>query len=136
MKPDFWGLAAGVLTVAVTIGLVLVVKHVAKIKNGNIGPELNLLTFGFLWDTIAMAMSQKNYWHRMPPALATGKAIVLGFLVVINFALMMVTIADADKLEKHRNSLSLTEVKRLRLKTTSFGVLSLSFFLLIKTFWD
>jgi hypothetical protein len=44
-----------VLTVIITIVLIIGLKIYGNLPIENIGPELNILTYGFMWDTILSA---------------------------------------------------------------------------------
>jgi hypothetical protein len=122
-------------TVLFTVVLIVLIKVFGNLKTGLIGPELNLLTYGFLWDTISGATRGENYWPHITPELTAFKTLILIFIVFINTVLMAWNFKLADQVE-NINLYTKSQKKWRKLWSTFFGVLSFIFFLTIKTFWE
>jgi hypothetical protein len=121
-------------TVLFTVVLIVLLKVFGNLKTGLIGPELNLLTYGSLWDTIAGATRGQTYWKNITPELITYKALILIFIVFINTVLMAWNFKLADQVNGYQYS---TSQKRWRMFwSTFFGVLSFVFYITMKTFWE
>jgi hypothetical protein len=102
----------------------------------DVGPELNLLTFGFLWDVIMKAMLKQCYFDRIWSPLIDHKPFVLAVIVLSNFVLMACNLKWTAQLDARRKFISSHAVQLRRIRVVFFGVLSLLIFLSIKTFWD
>jgi hypothetical protein len=67
---DIWALVNGlnlfyaVLTVLGIVGLVAAARAFGKLKPTRLGPDLNLLTYGFLWDISLKALRGGDYWSK------------------------------------------------------------------------
>jgi len=124
-------LAMACATVIVTVGLVVALKIFANIPIGNVASDLNLLTYGFLWDTILKAM-YGNYWQKLSPDLQSFKPLMLFFVIVLNFVLMLWNIKISYNLELSK--LQGTTNKNLKIFSYVIGMFSLMIFFVIKIY--
>ncbi|MBD2752603.1 hypothetical protein [Spirosoma validum] len=122
------------LTILVTVILIVFVKIYSKIPSGAIGPELNLLTYGTLWDLIISAMKGEDYWKNIEPTLLPYKSFILTFIVILNFVMMAWNFKLANLIEKKR-SLSMHTKKQLKGVSLFLGLISLCFYTVFQVFW-
>jgi hypothetical protein len=74
-----------ILTVAVVVLLVTAARAFGKLKPTRLGPDLNLLTYGFLWDTTLKAVQDKEYWPNFHAAQwPVNKATTLLVIALVN----------------------------------------------------
>ncbi|MBO0953269.1 hypothetical protein [Fibrella forsythiae] len=135
---NFDGLASALATVGVTVVLIVLVKKFGNVPRGSTGPELNLLTYGALWDIINTAMKGEEYWKNMEyttPALDPYKSYVLGGLTLLNFIFTAWNFKIAHRIE---TTSSLNTLPRIGLAALSniLGIFSLVLYLVFKTVWE
>lgn len=118
-----------------TVVLIVLIKVFGNLKTGLIGPELNLLTYGSLWDTISGAARGENYWKHIAPDLTAFRALILIFVVFINTVIMAWNFKLSDQVENDHLYTNSQKMWR-KLWSTFFGVLSFVFFLTVKTYWE
>lgn len=132
MVPNhFLELCYASLTVIITVLLVLGLKAYGNIPTDNIGPDLNLLTYGFLWDTVFQAIRSGNYWPQFPEDLKDYKIVLLMFIVIANTILMAVNFKLAYRTQV---TYSFTDKQRLRFLTFFLGIVSLVIFLVLRVY--
>ncbi len=129
--PQIFELAAASLTVIVTIILVIFLKVYGNLPVGNIGPELNLLTYGFLWDTVLKAVTG-SYWKHFPQDIENLKPLVLIGVVLLNVVLMAINFKLAYRLEEG----TIENRGLTRFGVFFLGIVSLMIFLVLKVFID
>ena len=128
-------LVYAVLTVLVTVVFVIFVRVFGKLPTSLVGPDLNLLTYGFLWDTTAKALRGVEYWPRFNPLLwRVNKATTLFAIAFVNLIVLGGNLKFAHSVEK---------MEKGRLRTwvfcplvNAFGVFSLILFLWIQAAWE
>ena len=88
---EIWALVDGlnlfyaVLTVSVVVGLVAAARAFGKLKPTRLGPDLNLLTYGFLWDITLKAVRGREYWPNFhADQWPINKATTLLVIALIN----------------------------------------------------
>lgn len=128
-------LVYAVLTVFVTVGLVMVIRKFGKLQASFVGPDLNLLTYGFLWDTTAKALRGAEYWPRFEPlVLDINRATTLFVIALLNLIVLGANMKLAHRAEQMKPG----PVKKWLLQPliTALGVFSLVVFLLIQGAWE
>lgn len=120
------------LLVLLNIVLIIIIKAYGKIPIENTGLELNLLTYGFLWETILDAF-YGDYWPNIPDGLAKYKPIILAVLTFFNFILTIVNFKIAHNVES-----GLISKRKWLYKSLSYfmGIVSLTIFFVLKIFLD
>jgi len=125
----------GALTAFVSVVLVMLIRKFGKLPISLIGPDLNLLTYGFLWDTAVKALRNVEYWPRFQPLMWNiNRPTTLLVIALLNFILLGFNMKLAHKVENMakgplRNWL-------LRPCVTAVGVFSLIAFLWIQASWE
>jgi len=129
-------IVSALMTVLVTIALLVGIKKFGNIKIGLVGPEFNLLTYGYLWDTCLLALRGENYWTLIPSYLIPFKSFLLLAIVLFNAVLMVINLKIANKIDTETESRSDIQKKR-NYKMLSFflGTLALFLFIIFKAFW-
>lgn len=123
-----------ILIVLVTIVVVLLIKIFGNIPASTIGTDLNILTYGFLWDTVIKSVRGKEYWINFEPSLVfeLNKATILLVICLVNTILMAWNFKIC-----HKASIDHSLKTRLILKPISLviGMISLFFFLFCRVVW-
>jgi hypothetical protein len=128
MHVDGLKLFYAVLTVAVVVVLVTAARAFGKLKPTRLGPDLNLLTYGFLWDTTLKAVQNKEYWPNFQAAQwPVNKATTLLVIALVN----VVFTAWNMKLDESISAPGVTGFKLFMRRTLSLavGITSLVMFL-------
>lgn len=125
-------LIAASLTIIITILLVVGLKVYGNLPVSNIGPELNLLTYGFLWDTVLKAING-SYWLNFPKNIENIKPLILIGVILLNIVLMAINFKLAYKLEE---GLLESHKPTNRFLVYFIGIVSLTIFLVLKVFVD
>src|ERR1700709_590897 len=78
----------GLATAAIflSVGFVWIIKKFGNVENSNIGPELNLLTYGYISDTIVKAINGDKYWHSFNGPLT--RSWILFIITFLNLILL------------------------------------------------
>ena len=133
MSPEeLKSLLIATLTIIGTVILIIVLKRLAKIPIGSIGLDCNLLTYGYLWDTIMDAM-RGDYWTHFPKQYEQFKPIILACIIILNLILLLENMRlshnlEIKKLQKHKYPYHLLNY--------ILGFLSLGIFITFKTLCD
>jgi hypothetical protein len=87
------------LTVFLVVVFIGFLRVVAGVNKTPLGPELNLLTYGFLVDVVMKALRGQPYWEHYSRPWTLGlqyKATFLFLIALLNFILMMWNIKVAE----------------------------------------
>ncbi len=122
-------------TVLVTVVLIILIKVFGKLKTGLIGPELNLLTYGALWDTISTAAKGQDYWIHISPDFTAFKSLFLILIALCNTILMAWNFKLANRIETEY-FYKKSRKNWLKIWSTFLGLIGLMNFLILKTFWE
>jgi hypothetical protein len=125
-----------ILTVFVTVILLIVVKEFGNIPTSplSVGTNLNVLTYGFLWDTSIKALRGQDFWTRFPlNSVFFTKPVILFLIFVVNFLIMAWNL----KLEHMFNERIKDKKSQNGLKVTiiALGCFSLIIFLILNSAW-
>jgi hypothetical protein len=120
-----------VLVILVTVIIIILAKKFGRIKNGAWGPELNLLTYGFLWETIISAMRGEPYWMGFSMD-AKFKPLLLAFIMIGNSFLLAWNLKLDDKIPTQKGMWATW----LKFSRGFLGTCSLLIFLAIDTYWE
>jgi len=124
-----------VLTVFVTVVFVTALRVFGKLPVSLIGPDLNLLTYGFLWDTASKALRGAEYWPRFVPlAWNVNRPTTLFVISAVNLLALGSNMKLAHLVEGMKKGGLKDWV--LRPLVTMLGVFSLFVFLLIQSSWE
>ncbi|ETW93065.1 MAG: hypothetical protein ETSY1_40860 [Candidatus Entotheonella factor] len=131
---EFINVFYALLTVFITVLCVIVIRVFGNLPISLLGPDLNLLTYGFLWDTSSKALRGVDYWPRFVPVIPNINASTTLFVIVVfNLLLLGVNL----KLAHHAPDFTDGQQKWLiRPLTNTIGILSLIIFLLIQGMWE
>ena len=123
------------LTVVVTVVFVIVVRVFGNLPVSLVGPDLNLLTYGFLWETSAKALRGAEYWPRFEPLFWNiNRPTTLFAIAFLNLILLGANLKLAYRVESMKST---TQRKWLwKPIVNALGVLSLILFLLIHAAWE
>ncbi|MFT3934820.1 MAG: hypothetical protein QM726_14440 [Chitinophagaceae bacterium] len=80
-----------VTTIGIAVGVIYFIKWLADYEAGPVGLELNLLTYGYLADTIIKAAEEGKYWHLYSSNLIP-KNLLLTIIVIGNFVMLGINI--------------------------------------------
>lgn len=119
-------------TVLLAVFFIFLIKKSYKLPTGSIGPELNLLTYGYLIDIGLAAIKSEPYWEHIPNFLVPIKGLLVLFIGIINLGLLVHNFKLANLIETG----GLTNSKKKCTKRVSifWGVLSVFIFLTFKMF--
>lgn len=135
MTLDPANLFYAVLTVLVTVAFVIVVRVFGKLPVSLVGPDLNLLTYGFLWDAAEKALRGAEYWPRFTPlAWNINRGTTLFVIAAFNFIALGANMKLAQRVEKAKANFAINWL--LRPLVTALGVFSLLLFLWIQAAWE
>lgn len=101
---------------------------------GNVGCDLNILTFGFLWDVILKAIAG-SYFEKLPTGLAPYKALVLASVIILNFFFVLINLRISASLDKRPAGLSIRPFW-LRFWAYFVGLLGVFIFVTLKIYAD
>src|SRR5262245_57369627 len=123
------------LTVVVTVVFVIVVRVFGNLPVSLVGPDLNLLTYGFLWETSTKALRGVEYWPRFAPLFWNiNRPTTLFALAFLNLLLLGANLKLAYRVESMKDT---TQRKWLwKPIVNALGVFSLILFLLIHAAWE
>ncbi|MEP6669104.1 MAG: hypothetical protein ABJF10_08130 [Chthoniobacter sp.] len=135
MDIDIPSLTYAILTVFVTVWLVVLVRVFGKLPVSLVGPDLNLLTYGFLWDTAMKALKEQPYWPSFEPLLlGINKPTTLFTIALLNFILLAANFKIAYRVEKMTDGVLKTWIGKP--SVTTLGVFSLIVFLWAQAKWE
>lgn len=123
------------LTVIVTVLLIALLRAFGKLPLSLMGPDFNLLTYGFLWDTSLKALRGQDFWPRFTPIYEWMNAsVVLFMIVLLNLFFLGINLKLADVTERMEGKWK----KNLLMKplVLMLGVCSLIFFFFCQAAWE
>ena len=132
------------LSVIGTVILVTLVKVFGNLPTSilSLGTDLNLLTYGFLWDTSVKALRGQEFWSRFPQEDLSflNKPTILVCIFIFNFLLMAFNLklehrVTERKKSNHEKSSSWVTYWVLKPGVLALGVFSLLIFLFINAAW-
>ena len=126
------------LTAIVTVVLVIGLRVFGNLPVGIFGPDLNLLTYGFLWDVGIKAMRNVEYWPRFDPTgWPLNKPTTLITISLINLILMGWNMKLADNVATRNRNGEKTWYTEGILKPfiIAIGITSLIVFLYVNSVW-
>lgn len=138
------------LTVFITVILITTVKVWGGISiNGTaIGTDLNLATYGFIWDICTKALRGQDFWPRFSVSLTfLNKPVILLLIFVGNFLIMALNLKLEDIVNQRQN-ISVQPEQNIRVQpkwvtqmllkplVIALGVFSLIIFLLLNSAWS
>jgi len=124
-----------VLTVFVTVVFVIIVRRFGELPVSFVGPDLNLLTYGFLWDTAVKALRGDRYWPGFKPlAWNVNKGTTLFVIAAFNLIVLAANMKLADRVEAAKAG----RLRKWVLRPLVFvlGVFSLIVFLSVQAAWE
>ena len=127
---QLYELAVAILTAVATVLLIQFFRKFAKIPTDGIGLDLNLLTYGFLWDTVLNATEGK-YWDKFPEGSKEFKPLLLIAIVFANLLLTLQNMRLTYEIEGLSESI---EKKKKKFRSYYMGIVSLIIFLILKVF--
>lgn len=133
--PVFIELVYAVFFVFLVVLALLILKCIARVPKGSLGVELNLLTYGYLIDTIMKWVRGEPFWVNISPNyLLEFKAAILITIIILNTGLLGWNFHLVYRIETEKE---LSKYKRFGLKFLSLliGFISLVIFLTFKTNW-
>lgn len=131
-------------TVFVTVILLIMVKTFGNIpiSSVGIGTDLNLLTYGFLWDTCTKALRDQPFWPRLSLEQSFfSKQFVLLIVFTVNFMIMAGNFKLEHQIEKRLKEPAPSQRKirvtnwLLKPFSVASGVFSLILFLFLTSMW-
>lgn len=131
-------LVYAVLTVFITVVIILAIRRFGNLPVALFGVDLNLLTYGYLWDTAQKALRGTSYWPRWNgPLLEMNKPTVLFLICLLNLFLLAWNMKILDKIERYTKAkihLGYTNWV-LRPVAIGFGLTSLVAFIVFNAMW-
>jgi len=124
-----------ILTVFVTVVFVIIVRRFGELPVSFVGPDLNLLTYGFLWDTAVKALRGDQYWPGFKPlAWNVNKGTTLFVIAAFNLIVLAANMKLADRVEAAKAG----RLRKWVLRPLVFvlGVFSLIVFLSVQAAWE
>src|SRR6266436_6780723 len=95
-------LVSALFTVFITVVVILAMRRFGKLPIPLFGVDLNLLTYGYLWDTAWKALRGTPYWPRWDGTLlAMNKPTVLFLVCLLNFFLLAWNMKILHKIERY-----------------------------------
>jgi hypothetical protein len=122
-------------TVLVTVIIIILYKVSGKLKTGFIGPELNLLTYGSLWDTVSIAARHQPYWIHINAELLPFKILLLILISIANTVIMAWNFKLANRIETEYFQKNSQKVW-LKIWSIFWGLIGIMTFFILKTFWE
>lgn len=131
------------LAVFFSVFAVALIRYFGNLPVGRVGTDLNLLTYGFLWDTALKALRPLEYWPRFQQDLwPINKGTTLLVIATCNLILMGFNMKLADRIDirKAKAKATLTFTERiglfgLQVVSLTLGLTSLLAFLMISSIW-
>jgi hypothetical protein len=114
------------------IGLIILIKKFGKVPIGHVGPDMNLLTYGFLWDTIFAALQGEHYFSRIEPAFNGERGLILAAIAIGNLILLAWNFQVVQEIESARKINQRAKLGGKRFLSLFLGLMSLFAFLVIK----
>ncbi len=127
------------MTAVVTVLLVIGLRVFGKLPVSSFGPDFNLLTYGFLWDTTINAVKGNQYWDRFDPTVwPINKPTTLLVIAIFNLVLLAGNMKLANKVEEIYKQKGRTAYTEWFLKPVAIalGITSLIAFLFIQSVWS
>jgi hypothetical protein len=100
-EPTDFGCA--LLTVFIAVVLLILIRLFGKLPVSLFGLDLNLLTYGYLWDTALKALRNQTYWPRLSDP-SINKAVLLFVICLCNFIFLAWNMKILDSIEKNASS--------------------------------
>jgi hypothetical protein len=135
---DAGDLVYAVITVFISVVVILAIRRFGNLPIALFGVDLNLLTYGYLWDTATKALRGTSYWPRWNGTLLQmNKPTVLLLICLLNLFLLAWNMKILDNIERY------TEAKIhlgytnwvLRPVAIAFGLTSLVAFIFFNSMW-
>ena len=131
------------LSVIGTVILVTLVKVFGNLPTSMLalGTDLNLLTYGFLWDTSIKALRGQEFWSRFPQEDLSflNKPTILVCIFIVNFLLMAFNLKlEYIVIERENSKHGKSWVTNWVLKpgVLAVGLISLFAFLFLNAAWS
>jgi hypothetical protein len=131
-------LAYAIITVFISVIVILAIRRFGNLPVALFGVDLNLLTYGYLWDTTAKALKGAEYWPRWSGTLfQLNKATVLFVICLLNLFLLAWNMKILDKIEVNSRAKTSAHYTNwiLRPVAIAFGLTSLIAFILFNSVW-
>jgi hypothetical protein len=124
-----------ILTVCVTVVLIIVIRKYGKLPVSSMGPDLNFLTYGFLWDTTVKGFKGENYWPYFHPLIGhINKPTTLFIIAVFNLMILGSNMKLAFKTENMTDGWRKKWVAKPLVSAA--GCVSLIIFLWVQATWE
>lgn len=121
------------LTAVVLVVVVLVMKRFGELKRQNFGVELNLLTYGFLAETVITALKGNEYWPNFNNDYLLSKGAILFIIAISNLFIMGFNF----KLEEKTSTIENKWKKACnQFLVGIMGCISLTIFLALNIYWS
>jgi hypothetical protein len=128
--------AYAVITVVISVVVILAMRRFGNLPIALFGVDLNLLTYGYLWDTAGKALKGAEYWPRWNRALLElNKPTVLFLICLMNLFLLAWNMKLLDKIERSINTNVLYTNLALKPFSIALGLTSLVAFLFFNSVW-
>ena len=93
-----------IFAVIVTVLILFGVRWYGNIPNSSLCIDLNLLTYGFLWDVAIKAVREREYWPRFDESLLDlNKGTTLLSIALLNFVFMACNFKLVNKINSSKN---------------------------------
>lgn len=126
------------LSAFVTVGLIILMRMFGKLPLSLFGPDLNLLTYGFLWDTSIKAIRGIDYWPNFDPSVwPINKGTTLLVVALVNLILLAWNFKLSHKVAATYQKSGRSAYTEWILKpfVIALGMTSLILFLLLQSMW-
>ena len=131
-------LVNAVITVFITVVVILAMRRFGNLPVALFGVDLNLLTYGYLWDTASKALRGTPYWPRWNgPLLEMNKPTVLLLICLLNFFLLAWNMKILHKIERYTAAKTHLGYTNWLWKPVAigFGLTSLIAFIFFNAMW-
>jgi len=130
--------AYALITVFISVVVILAMRRFGNLPVALFGVDLNLLTYGYLWDTATKALKGTEYWPRLNgTVLYVNKPTILLVTCLLNLFLLAWNMKLLDKIEA--NTAGKTRVGYtnfvLRPFAIAIGLTSLIAFIFFNSAW-
>jgi hypothetical membrane protein len=146
MTPQPDNLFYAIITVVITVFFVQLIRKFGNVPSGLVGPELNLLAYGFLWDTTVKALRGVEYWPRFEQfvwsfgngtALHVNKGTTLFIMSFLNLVVMGANLKLSNYAEESiKTKPKGWRTRLLKCSVTSLGTFSMFLFLFVQSIWE
>lgn len=126
------------LSAFVIVGLITLMRMFGNLPLSLFGPDLNLLTYGFLWDISIKAVRGIDYWPRFDPSVwPLNKGTTLLVIALLNVILLAWNLKLSRKVETIYEKSGRSKYTEWLLKpfVIALGIVSLVLFLLLQSMW-